>query len=372
MSLTPGRARTALWRRPGLGCCLGCGANYHSSNGISINSGTTGVSVTGRPRPRQQRTVARRTYATNNKNKNGEIAVLGGGLTGLTTAYYLAKRLPATAKITLYEATERLGGWVRTEKFDVDLAGAKGQVSFERGPRTLSSLHSSAWRFDDLVLYDLALDLGLATHTPPDQPRYVYYPDHLVAMPPASSMAEFAREPLFLQSFWAGVGFVWRRLASSSRSVPIKDMSVAEWLHDITGSHSVADNLASAMVHGIYGGDVDRLSARSVLDRMYWAYYLPSMGPNVRQMTQREQTLMTELSADPQIQRLAMRARGSLLHFGPDGMESLPRALEHALQSQPNVEIKRSAAVADVSYDGDQSKVQVRYTLALTKHPPPS
>lgn len=79
----------------------------------------------------------------------------GGGLTGLTTAYYLAKELPASAKVTVYEGSDRLGGWVKTDQVSVDVGGVQGTVSFERGPRTLSSLNTSTWRYDDLVLYDL-------------------------------------------------------------------------------------------------------------------------------------------------------------------------------------------------------------------------
>lgn len=95
----------------------------------------------------------RRTVVTD--AKKADIAVLGGGLTGLTTTYYLAKKLPSTAKITLYESGDRLGGWIRTEKVPVDAGGKSGTVSFERGPRSLTSLSGNTFRFDDLVLYDL-------------------------------------------------------------------------------------------------------------------------------------------------------------------------------------------------------------------------
>ena len=102
-----------------------------------------------------------------------------------------------------------------------------------------------------------------------------------------------------------------------TRAVPLRDMSIAEWLHDVSMSRSVADNFASAIIHGIHGGDIDRLSARSVFDRLYWAYYLPNMGPGVRQMTAREEVLMSALSRDPEIRRLALKPKGSLLTLAP-------------------------------------------------------
>jgi len=47
-----------------------------------------------------------------------EVAVLGGGVSGLATAYYLASRAPARApqplRITLLEAATRCGGWIRS------------------------------------------------------------------------------------------------------------------------------------------------------------------------------------------------------------------------------------------------------------------
>lgn len=83
------------------------------------------------------------------------IAIVGGGLTGLTTAYYMASVVKPSTKITLYEANSRLGGWIRTDPVPVNVGGKKGIVNFERGPRSLSSLTKNTSRFDDLVFYDL-------------------------------------------------------------------------------------------------------------------------------------------------------------------------------------------------------------------------
>jgi oxygen-dependent protoporphyrinogen oxidase len=60
--------------------------------------------------------------------------VLGGGITGLATAFHLSRRIPQT-KITLIENQDRVGGWIRSEC--VELGSGKGHMVLEAGPRTL-------------------------------------------------------------------------------------------------------------------------------------------------------------------------------------------------------------------------------------------
>jgi protoporphyrinogen/coproporphyrinogen III oxidase len=59
-------------------------------------------------------------------------AVLGGGITGLSSAHYLTQELP-NAKVTIYESGEKLGGWLKSKYVDV----GSGRILFEQGPRTL-------------------------------------------------------------------------------------------------------------------------------------------------------------------------------------------------------------------------------------------
>ncbi|CZR35216.1 uncharacterized protein FPRO_00662 [Fusarium proliferatum ET1] len=297
--------------------------------------------------------------------KDANIAVLGGGLTGLTAAYYLAKKLPSTAKITLYESSDRLGGWIKTDRVPVDVEGKSGTVSFERGARSLSSLAGNTFRFDDLVLYDLALDLGLVVNSPRQQPRYIYYPDHLVPMPPNVSIFDIFREPLYLESIGASLGLGINSLRK--RTLPSKDYSVSEWLYAVSNSRKGVGTLASAMMHGIYGGDINKLSARSVLDRVYWGWYLPNPGLSARPMPVAEQTLLETLGQDKQIQKMALEPRSALVDFGDKGMESLPQALSAALREQPNVTIKTGEAVQDVVHNKTNQQVHVTSSNAKNK-----
>lgn len=84
--------------------------------------------------PACQRSSARRRFASTSKahHEASDIAVLGGGITGLASAHYLSRSLP-DAKITLFEASSRLGGWLHSKSVDV----GTGNVVFEQGPRNL-------------------------------------------------------------------------------------------------------------------------------------------------------------------------------------------------------------------------------------------
>lgn len=64
--------------------------------------------------------------------KGYDIGVLGGGITGLASAYFLTREHPS-AKITIYEAKDRVGGWLESKRVPVK----DGNVLFEAGPRTL-------------------------------------------------------------------------------------------------------------------------------------------------------------------------------------------------------------------------------------------
>lgn len=80
-----------------------------------------------------------------NHARGFDAAVIGGGITGLTTAYRLSKD-PLCSKITLYEKAPRVGGWLESETINVD----GGDIVFEYGPRTLR-LSSSSLPLLDLV-----------------------------------------------------------------------------------------------------------------------------------------------------------------------------------------------------------------------------
>ena len=58
--------------------------------------------------------------------------MLGGGISGLASAYYVLKNDPS-ARITIYESFDRLGGWLQSSRVPV----RDGTVLFEGALRTI-------------------------------------------------------------------------------------------------------------------------------------------------------------------------------------------------------------------------------------------
>lgn len=73
------------------------------------------------------------------------IAIIGGGLGGLSTAHFVLKSLSPAARartrICIVERQAQTGGWCRTERFDIH----GKPVVFETGPRSLRPVGLSGW-----------------------------------------------------------------------------------------------------------------------------------------------------------------------------------------------------------------------------------
>jgi len=81
------------------------------------------------------------------------VMILGGGITGLSAAFHLSRRLPLSTRITLLEARPRLGGWIQSDRLELeDDHGKKGSVLLEAGPRTL--------RPNSPAMFELVREIG--------------------------------------------------------------------------------------------------------------------------------------------------------------------------------------------------------------------
>ncbi|CAK9781408.1 Protoporphyrinogen oxidase [Cutaneotrichosporon oleaginosum] len=198
------------------------------------------------------------------------VAVVGGGLAGLTAAYRLASR---GARVTLLEPS-RIGGWAQTQtypvSFDRDGRHYKGEVTLEAGPRSIRPRGGPGAPAMLQLIHDLGLDdriVPIPNDHPAAKNRYLYDPDRgTLSAVHASPLALFnpRTAPAVRQLMLAFAMEPFRR----SRP-PKGDESVASFFTRRFGA-DVA-RTASAFVHGIYAADPAHLSLRSAFGILHAA-----------------------------------------------------------------------------------------------------
>lgn len=187
------------------------------------------------------------------------IAILGGGIAGLSAAWALekARRAGQPIEFMLYEAAGRLGGVIGSETID-------GCV-VEGGPDSfLTEKPAAAQLCRELGIGDQLLgsnDAERKTYILVGK-RLIPLPDGLMFMVP-TKLLPTALTPLFSWS-------TKLRMAREFLFPPAPaaaDESVADMTRRHFGQETV-DRLVSPLLSGVYGGDASQLSVRAVLPRM--------------------------------------------------------------------------------------------------------
>jgi protoporphyrinogen/coproporphyrinogen III oxidase len=175
------------------------------------------------------------------------IAVIGGGITGLTAAFQLQRQnLP----VTVYEAGARAGGVIQSIREQGYLA--------EFGPNTL--LETSP------KIGDLIKDLGLVERRlysdPRAENRYLVRGRKPVPLP--GSAGAFLSTPLF--STGAKLRLLWEPFVRRSQAG--REESVAQFVKRRIGQEFL-DYAINPMIAGVYAGDPARLSVQHAFPKLH-------------------------------------------------------------------------------------------------------
>ena len=186
-----------------------------------------------------------------NAEDSRRVVVVGGGITGLATAWYLRSGAgPIRPEVTVVEASDRPGGKIRTE----ELAG----VPVEAGPDTF--LARVPWATD------LAREVGLADDLVPPATgqAFVWHDGRLQPLPGGTVLGvPVTARALLTTPLLSARG---RARAALDLVLPRRpgaaDPSVAEVVGGRLG-REVLDHLVEPLVGGIHAGRADALSLRS-------------------------------------------------------------------------------------------------------------
>jgi protoporphyrinogen/coproporphyrinogen III oxidase len=186
------------------------------------------------------------------------IAIVGGGISGLSAAFELEKQKSRGAQLeyVLFEASSRFGGVIRTDRV--------GDCIVEAGPD--SFLTEKPWAADlcrELGLGDQLIGSNDAARTTYIlvKGRLVPLPDGMMFMVPTKLASTFF-SPLFSWQTKLRMLYEWFYQPPRESS----EVSVAEFVERHYGREMV-ERVADPLLAGIYGGSADGLSVSAVLPR---------------------------------------------------------------------------------------------------------
>ncbi len=186
------------------------------------------------------------------------IAVIGGGIAGLSAAFSLEQNRCAGAPIeyVIYESSPRLGGVVRSERVEGFLVEAGPDSFLTEKPRAA----------------DLCRQVGLAdqliTSNDAERKTYILIKGKLIGIPDGLM---FMVPTKILPTVFSGLfAFATKvRVAREWFAAPRKlelDETVAAFLERHYGREMI-ERVADPLLSGIYGGEASQLSVRAVLPR---------------------------------------------------------------------------------------------------------
>lgn len=177
------------------------------------------------------------------------IAIIGAGITGLSSAYFIKKQRP-DIDVTIYEATNRTGGKIQTYRQD--------GYTIELGPESYLGRKQ--------IMTDIAKDIGLADELITNQTgqSYIYAKNKLFPIPGGSILGVPTNlKPFIKTKLISPKGKLRAGLDLFKKPIQIeRDISVGSFFRERLGDE-VLENLIEPLMGGIYGTNIDELSLMS-------------------------------------------------------------------------------------------------------------
>ncbi|MBF0337236.1 MAG: protoporphyrinogen oxidase [Nitrospirae bacterium] len=175
------------------------------------------------------------------------VAIVGGGIAGLTVGYLLAERFP-TSEIRVFEGQNRPGGKIWTHKESGYLIESAVNGFLDNRPRTL----------------ELSARLGLSPVRSNEgaRRRYVYWGGRLQRVP--EGLTAFVRSDLL--SAGGKVRVLMEAFLPPAKD--IEDETLASFATRRLGREAY-ETLIDPMASGIYAGDAQQLSLKACFPKVY-------------------------------------------------------------------------------------------------------
>jgi protoporphyrinogen/coproporphyrinogen III oxidase len=184
-----------------------------------------------------------------------QIIIIGGGIAGLSAAYYAQKNIP-DATVTLIESDSHWGGKIITDRVSFD----DGQFIIEGGPDTF--LATKPWGV--ALCQELGLGERLHGTNPNQKNTYVLNKGRLLPLPDGLAMMIPTNIEAILKSRL--VSWFSKARMGLDFLLPAKNVNGDESLGAFVSrrlGREAYENLIEPLMSGIYAGDGDQLSLAS-------------------------------------------------------------------------------------------------------------
>ena len=188
------------------------------------------------------------------------VAIIGGGIAGLSAAFYLERARRDPLEWTLFEKSDRLGGVMKTERHD-------GYV-LEAGPDSFLTAKPDGAE----LCRELGIGDQLISSNDSERKTYILVQGRLIPIPDGLEFMVPTRiwPMVTTQLFsWGTRLRMAAELLSSrpaERHIEGQDEPVASFVRRHFGQQMV-ERVAEPLLAGVYGGDAEQLSVRAVLPR---------------------------------------------------------------------------------------------------------
>lgn len=249
-----------------------------------------------------------------------DIAILGGGISGLATAFFLKQKRP-NLKIALFEKEKQAGGWIRThfEEGALFELGARGFRGKGKGELTLR------------LVAELGLENALISACDQAKKRYLLLGKRLQAIPTHPLSLLFSSHFRFLIPLF----FRERRVARTEK----EDETIADFFRR-RFSDKMLQTVIDPFISGLFAGDPETLSLNACLPQL--ALWEKEYGSMIKGCFKRKEG--------------ASKEKAPLYSF-KRGMSTLPLTLARHLEEE-GVEFRYKTCISSLIFKREKAEIR--------------
>jgi oxygen-dependent protoporphyrinogen oxidase len=165
----------------------------------------------------------------------------------------------------------------------------------------------------------------------------------------------------------------FREYLNPPRSPSVRDESVHEFFTRRLGTTDAADMTISAVLHGIYAGDITQLSVKSLFPQ-FW-YLEEKYGGIIKGLNESKKgrswinkddaNMISELGSKIETSLYSSLGVGASVYSFKKGIGAIAARLEKSLLTNPKVTFRKGFNVQSLSCRGDSGKVEVMIPILV-------